>query len=190
MEVSRLMLAVVMGLLQSMVEATPQQVGQTFLHHLYDRLHALTDNPEEWPLGMRLYYTCVILTIEEWLDLNWWEAALRLNIGVQAYSMNQGTLGISYGDGSGSGTGGTIQVIGQDGPCPTLEAWMGTWRSTVHSFSSNWRELRTLVHTLERELGGVGRLTRSTLFYFTDNLVSYYIVSSGSSSSPELQKLL
>jgi hypothetical protein len=67
---------------------------------------------------------------------------------------------------------------------------MGTWRPTVHSFSSNWRELRTLVHTLERELGGIGRLTRSTLFYFTDNLVSYYIVSNGSSSSPELQKLL
>jgi hypothetical protein len=60
----------------------------------------------------------------------------------------------------------------------------------VHSFSSNWRELHTLVHTLKRELGCAGCLTRSTLFYFTDNLVSYYIVSNGSSSSPELQKLL
>jgi hypothetical protein len=46
------------------------------------------------------------------------------------------------------------------------------------------------VHTLERELGGIGRLTQSTLFYFTDNLVSSYIVSNGSLSSPELQKLL
>jgi hypothetical protein len=43
---------------------------------------------------------------------------------------------------------------------------------------------------LERELGGTGRLSNATLFYFTDNLVSYYIVSGGSSASPELQKLL
>jgi hypothetical protein len=46
-----------------------------------------------------------------------------------------------------------------------------------------------LVHTLERELGEEsGRLYNSTLFYFTDNLVIYYIVSGGSSTSPELQK--
>jgi hypothetical protein len=71
-----------------------------------------------------------------------------------------------------------------------MEAWMGTWRPHVHSFSSNWKELRTLVHTLERELGGQGRLHQATLFYFTDNVVTYYIVSGGSSGSPELQKLL
>jgi hypothetical protein len=46
------------------------------------------------------------------------------------------------------------------------------------------------VHTLERELDGAGRLRHATLFYFTDNLVTYYIVSGGSSGSPELQKLL
>lgn len=55
---------------------------------------------------------------------------------------------------------------------------------------SNWQELWTLVHTLEWELGGSGRLYNSTLFYFTDNLETYYIVSGGSSTSPELQKLL
>ncbi len=72
-----------------------------------------------------------------------------------------------------------------------MEAWMGTWRGHVHIFSSNWRELRTLVHTLERELEqGHDRLQSATLFYFTDNLVTYYIVSGGSSSSPELQKLI
>jgi hypothetical protein len=98
---------------------------------------------------------------------------------------------VSYGDGSGSGTGGTVQILGRDGDCPTMEAWMGTWRAHVHSFSSNWRELRTLVHMLERELEqGQGRLRNATLFYFTDNLVTYYIVTGGSSSSPELQKLI
>ena len=140
--------------------------------------------------GVALYYSRVILTEEQWLDLDWWEAALRLDVHVTAYSRQQGTLGISYGDGSGSGTGGTIQIGNHHGDCPTLEAWMGTWTQQVHSFSSNWKELRTLAHTLERELGGRGHLWDATLFYFTDNLVTYYIVSGGSSSSPELQKLL
>jgi len=83
-----------------------------------------------------------------------------------------------------------MQVLDRTGPCPLMEAWMGTWSPHVHSFSSKWKELRTLVHTLEREVGGKGLLHDSTLFYFTDNLVSYYIVSGGSLASPELQKLI
>jgi hypothetical protein len=102
----------------------------------------------------------------------------------------QGTLGVLFGNGSGSGTGGTIQILDRDGQCSTMEAWMGTWRPCVHSFSSNWKELCTLVYTLERELDGGGQLQKATLFYFTDNLVTHYIMSSGSSGSPELQKLI
>jgi hypothetical protein len=190
LELSRLSLAVVTGLLQSMVEATPQRIGQTFLRRLYDRLHMLDQQTDERLTGKALYFTRVQLTAEEWLDLDWWASALALNPCVTAYSANQGALGLSYGDGSGSGTGGTVQVVGREGACPPLETWMGTWCSHVHSFSSNWRELRTLVFTLEREVGGCGRLIYSTLFYFTDNLVMYYIVSGSSSKSPELQRLL
>jgi hypothetical protein len=189
MELSRLTLAVVTGLLQSLVDATPQRIGQTYLRRLYDRLHML-DDPHRKPLGAAFYFTRVDLSEAEWLDLEWWEVFLKEPRTVQAYSSQQGTLGISFGDGSGSGTGGTVQILDRHGECPNMEAWMGTWSPCVHSFSSNWKELRTLVHTLERELERGGRLARSTLFYFTDNLVTYYIVSSGSSSSPELQKLL
>jgi hypothetical protein len=32
-----------------------------------------------------------------------------------------------------------------------MEAWMGAWTGTVHSFTSNWRERRTVVETLKRE---------------------------------------
>jgi hypothetical protein len=187
LQLSRLTLAVVTGLLQSLVEATPQRIGQTFLRRLYTRLHELEGAR---PKGAAFFYTRVALTPEDWLDLTWWEEALQLNISVQAFSSRQGTLGISFGDGSGSGTGGTVQILGHTGTCPIMEAWMGTWRPRVHSFSSNWKELRTLVHTLERELGGQGRLHNATLFYFTDNLVTYYIVSGGSSASPELQHLI
>ena len=48
-----------------------------------------------------------------------------------------------------------------------------------------------LVHMLERELEqGQDRLCNATLFYFTNNLMTYYIITRGSSSSPKLQKLI
>lgn len=43
---------------------------------------------------------------------------------------------------------------------------------------------------LECGVGGNGHLHQATLFYFTNNLVTYYIVSGGSLGSPKLQKLL
>jgi len=57
MELSRLTLAVVTGLLQSMVDATPQRVGQTYLRRLYDRLHDLDLDTDPAPVGPLMYYT-------------------------------------------------------------------------------------------------------------------------------------
>jgi hypothetical protein len=146
LRISQLMVAVVTGLLQSLVDATPQRIGQTFLRRLYTRLHLLDEVGSERPVGAAFYFTRIALSTEEWLDLDWWEDALRLNISVQAFSSQHGTLGILYGDGSGSGTGGTVQILTHTGVCPRMEAWMGTWCPLVHSFTSNWKELRTLVH--------------------------------------------
>jgi hypothetical protein len=68
---------------------------------------------------------------------------------------------------------------------------MGTWASHVHSFSSNWRELKTLQLTLQREAQGTsGRAKNTTVFYFTDNLVTYYVVNNGSARNPRLQALI
>jgi hypothetical protein len=39
----RLSLAVVVGVLESLVEATPTRVGHTFLRHLHENLH-----PPDW----------------------------------------------------------------------------------------------------------------------------------------------
>jgi hypothetical protein len=68
---------------------------------------------------------------------------------------------------------------------------MGTWAPDVQHFDSNWRELRTLLWTIER-LANIdfGELARGTLFYFTDNLVTYYVVQNGNSASKELHKLV
>jgi hypothetical protein len=76
MELSRLTLAVVMGLLQSMVDATPQWIGQTFLRRLYDHLHQLEEEPIQCLQGVAMYYSRMTLTTDQWLDMDWWEAAL------------------------------------------------------------------------------------------------------------------
>ena len=70
-----------------------------------------------------------------------------------------------------------------------MECWMGTWAAHVHHFSSNWRELRTLLATLQR-VSNKDSIQGCTFFYFTDNLVTYYIVQRGSSSSVELHRLI
>jgi hypothetical protein len=75
-ELSRLTLAVVTGLLQSLVEATPQRIGQTYLRRLYDRIHVF-DSMDPKPTGTAFYFTRVELSAAEWLDLEWWAAFLQ-----------------------------------------------------------------------------------------------------------------
>jgi hypothetical protein len=69
--------------------------------------------------------------------------------------------------------------------------WMGVWSPKVYHFSSNWKELRTLKATLERARRQHRKeITGVTFFYFTDNIVTYYIVTSGSSTSPALHEIV
>jgi hypothetical protein len=75
-KLSRLTLAVVTRLLQSLVEATPQRIGQTYLRRLYDRIHVF-DSTAPKPMGTAFYFTRVELSDVEWLDLGWWETFLQ-----------------------------------------------------------------------------------------------------------------
>jgi hypothetical protein len=60
----------------------------------------------------------------------------------------------------------------------------------VQHFSSNWKELRTLLWTMEKIYKSAKDWTGATVFYFTDNMTTYYVVMNGSSLSPELHKLV
>jgi hypothetical protein len=69
--------------------------------------------------------------------------------------------------------------------------WMGVWSPKVYHFSSNWKELQTLKATLERARRQHPEdITGVTLFYFTDNIVTYYILTSGSCMSPALYAMV
>jgi hypothetical protein len=201
---TRLSASVLGGLLQSLVDATPSRQGQTYLRSLYDNVHHTSDL-----FGKALYYTKFQLSDVVQEDLSWWEEFLRLNPGHTSRAGHMRTMGVTWGDGSGTGTGGTFEEV-QPHTDPTLDTWMGTWAPHVSSFDSNWRELRTLLWTMERlnrkdesktSAGSVSFLEKSarqakgtveggTLFYFTDNMVTYYIVHNGSSTSPSLHSLI
>jgi hypothetical protein len=169
------------GFLQSLVEATPSRIGQTYLRRMYVEVHELEDKR-----GRELFYTLITLSPECVDDLRWWKDFLDHNPGNPSRSGMAGTLVGTWGDGSGTGTGGTVETQGT----LTLETWMGTWNPRVHHFSSNWKELRTLLWTMERLVANGKNLRGSTMFYFTDNMTSYYIVQNGSSKSIELHKLI
>jgi hypothetical protein len=82
---------------------------------------------------------------------------------------------IKWGDGSGTGTGGTNQVISSTyhhiGP---LELNMVIWTSAVLSErqTSNWKELWTVLETLQFEAKQKLKRVRGRRVYFSDNSVN------------------
>ena len=185
-QLARLTLAVVLGRLQSLVDATPQRVGQAYLRRLYTEMHITSGDPDELQHAILVYGSAITLSTQAWCDLDWWRHSLEANLGVCGIGSVPGSVAVTWGDGSGTGGGGTLEL---EATKPLLEFWMGTWSPHVASFSSNWKELRTLLEMLKREQNQ-SRLRHGLMFYFTDNLVTYYIVQGGSSTSPELHKLI
>jgi hypothetical protein len=180
---SRLSVAIGNGFLQSLVGSTPARQGQTYLRKLYDKVHEL-----EEIRGKEMYYTEIWLSEECIEDLQWWLKYLRDNPGNPSKAGAAGSLTATWGDGSGTGTGGTEEARAQEG---AIDIWMGTWAPHVRHHDSNWKELRTMLWTLERALRKRdARIRGGTLFYFTDNSSVYFIVKGGSSRSTELHKLV
>jgi hypothetical protein len=89
---SRLTVAVMGGLLQSLVDTTPARLGQTYPRGLYDDVHCTS------PLtGKDLYYTSVELSMSTVEDLGWWQEFLLLNPGNPSQSGAAGHLTVDWG---------------------------------------------------------------------------------------------
>jgi hypothetical protein len=124
-------------------------------------------------------------------DFSWWEQPLASGLREQVQPRDFCTLGVAWGDGSGSGSGGTFEWVDSGkGSLPRMDAWMRAWNGTVHSFTPNWRELRTVVETLKREEVIFNELRGRMVFYFTDNDVTYNICNKGSSKTLSLHILV
>jgi hypothetical protein len=107
------------------------------------------------------------------------EPTLRLIRGASIYEACY-----VFGDASGEGFGSSW--VDREG---TISFRYGIWGREGAGSSSNYRELRNLVETLER-LGELGELVGREVFLFTDNSVSESIAFKGSSSSPKLYELV
>jgi hypothetical protein len=195
-EHSRLALRVVFGVLQSLVDATPSSLGQTFLQESYKVLYPAKDplndhfkfpdyNVPEDPRA--IFFTKVKLSRQSWDDLIWWQRALAGNVLFRPIRYDKAAmLSPTWGDGSGTGTGGTIQV----GMSSTIQ-WPGQWLPCVLSNSSNWKEAHTCLLTVQqlRRTHSLS-LRGTTVFYFTDNTTTYYALRKGSSRIPSLHALV
>jgi hypothetical protein len=197
-KISRLALSVMTGLLQSMVDASPSRMGQTFLRRAYDVMHdppSADPNAAELPFHQRLY-SCTLISQAAWEDLEWWRSALASDVRRPARYTRSGTLVSTWGDGSGTGAGGTLHTTEADQPTFRVgpaAMWLGQWRPFVHHSTSNYKEMRTLLTALELIDGDPTRKAAcfgTTLFYFTDNSVTYFAVQAGSSKLPHLQNLV
>jgi hypothetical protein len=192
---SRLSLAVAAGVLESLIEATPRRIGHTYLRRMHSVVH-----PEGLGTGLDPYLTLTSLPPEVLTDLKWWAIFLKEGGGRYARATMSATLVPTWGDGSGTGTGGTYELPDApftgpaSGELPEgrpLRMWKGKWSPLVYHFSSNWKELQTLNLTLQQLEKDDPRSVRgTTVFYFTDNSTTYWIAASGSSKSPILHALI
>ena len=178
---SRLALAVLAGTLESLVECTPRRLGHT---HLRD-LHALIHPPDSGT-GLEPYLSCTKIPPSVLEGLSWWQTYLQSAGGRMVRPPRASVLVPTFGDGSGTGTGGTFQL-----PFQQLHMWKAAWQPTVYKFSSNHKELATLRLTLETILTTSPESVRdTTLFYFTDNSCTYWVCNNGSSRIPSLHSEL
>mmetsp|Transcript_8375 Transcript_8375/g.12904 ORF Transcript_8375/g.12904 Transcript_8375/m.12904 type:complete len:123 (-) Transcript_8375:54-422(-) len=98
--------------------------------------------------------------------LEWWRSFFLSSEGRYARPIHAATFAPAFGDGRGTGTGGTFRLPeGQ-----ALQMWKGKWKVATLKFTSNWKELRTLYETLKRIRDSPHResVRHTTVFYFTD----------------------
>jgi hypothetical protein len=96
-QLSRLTTAVMGGLLQSLVVATPSKQGQTYLRPLYNDVHTVNEADPRLK-----YFTMLQLSDKTLADLKWWKDFLQRNPGNESPTGSLGSLTVTWGDGSGT----------------------------------------------------------------------------------------
>ena len=186
---SRLTLAVIVGKLQSLVPATAGNVGATFLRGLYSVLHA-DDGSGLLPSTVGYYYRPALMTEAGWADASWWLQHLAGGEGALIRAPDPAVLVTTAGDGSGTGSGNTVQFDSSDVLTPTaMELWMGVWWSRGQGTTSNTKEIYTLLAVLRRERH-MTRFCARYVFYFPDNNLAYHAVQRGSSKVHHLHRIV
>jgi hypothetical protein len=138
MVLCRLSLAVVVGTLQNLVPSTLNAIWASFLHHVYRNIY--NETLENFDDVHEFYHLGMALGPLSQSDFSWREQALATGLREKVQPRDFCTLGVTWGvgSGSGSGSGGNFEwVESGKGSFPMIEAWMGAWNGTVHSFTYN-----------------------------------------------------
>ena len=121
---SRLVLSMVVGFLQSLTPITPCTIGAAFLRSLYLDLYNLPDGTA--PNTKKAYFCAVSLSPRSQLCLIWWVDALTCGLSKQTRPIHVGTIGVTWGDGSGTGFCGNFNIASSQPSFanPSLEIWL------------------------------------------------------------------
>jgi len=186
---SRLGLSIVVGVLESLVDDTPNKIGSGLMMDLYVDLHPPTDGDTS---SRDSYNKSVVLSKASRKALAEWDQLLPARLGYRIQPRDISALCALWGDGSGDGTGGTKEILSLTSPGGTgITPFMGVWSPEVHSFSSNWKELKTILVSLQRSAQDDPSSVRNRLIiYFTDNMVSYDIIRKRRSKIAKLHQLV
>jgi hypothetical protein len=102
----------------------PKSIGASLLHHVYRNIH--NDTLENFDDIHDFYDSGLALGDLSQADFSWWEQALARGLREQVQTRDFCTLGVAWGDGSGSGSGGTFEWMESGkGSLPRMESWMG-----------------------------------------------------------------
>ena len=130
--------------------------------------------------GIQPYCTISTINEESKHNLQWWQVFLCNTHGQYVQGIKASTLLPTFGDRSRTRTGVTFQL-----PHHPLQMWKGIWAPAIQHYTSNWKELATLLETVQQIINNTSyNLAGCTLFYFTDKSTTYWINTSGASSIP------
>ena len=167
--------------------------GSTFLRAFYDAVHGLD---LDVALRPKDYDALVPLPDGFWASFDSYKRILSDHSGTRLFRGDWITLVRQWTDASKTGVG--ISRLDNDEhgkPLTELQFLAGVWPQRLQLNSSNWRELRTIHHSLQlavREQRATGRrkLDGACLYVYTDNAVSASVINRGTSSSPSLLSLV
>ena len=167
--------------------------GSTFLRAFYDAVHGLD---MDVALRPKDYDALVPLPDGFWASFDSYKRILSDHSGTRLFRGDWITLVRQWTDASKTGVG--ISRLDNDEhgkPLTELQFLAGVWPQRLQLNSSNWRELRTIHHSLQlavREQRATGRrkLDGACLYVYTDNAVSASVINRGTSSSPSLLSLV
>jgi hypothetical protein len=92
-----------------LVPDTPNAIGASFLHHVYRNIHI--ENLEHFDDIHDFYHSGLGLGALAQADLSWQEEALVSGLREQVQPGYFCTLGVAWGDGRESGSGGTFERV-------------------------------------------------------------------------------